>query len=119
MTRPVVVVGFNSKIFWNFAPRKFGEDVTPMFDSYFSNLGWFNHQLDVCFFPGKGFQVVQNGLFRAHRIHGTGIRYIYLLHEWLICNGKCRENINVPVPWILWGLKGREPFSCGAEYLKI
>ena len=27
-------------------------------------------------------------------------------------------NIKCTVPWILWGLKGTEPFSCGAEFLR-
>ena len=84
--------GGGFKDFLEFCTPKLGEDVNPIFDSYFSNLGWFNHELDEFFFSGKGFQVGTHGLFRAHRIHGTGIRYIYLLHEWLICNGKCREH---------------------------
>ena len=78
----------------HFAPRKFGEDVTPIFDEHIFQI-WVgsttNYTDEVFFFRQKTSKFEPTGLFRAHRIHGTGIRYINLLHEWLICNGKCRE----------------------------
>ena len=51
------VVGFNSKIFWNFAlctPKIWGRCHPDFWRTYFSNLGWFNHQLyRWVFFSGK------------------------------------------------------------------
>ena len=30
-------------------------------------------------------------------IHGTGM---FIVHEWLIFDGKC--TVNIPVPWMVW-----------------